>query len=1090
MFYRRLALSTSTLALLATPICAFAQVTVTDARTAGLSTSTATDATTPGDLTITSTGSVTITSGAALTLDSSNALINSGIVTATDVDDVTGVLISGGNTGSFSNTSSITIDEAADAAFVDGVLPDNADIAVGAGRTGILISGGGDFTGNVENSATIGSITVRGQDSAGIQLASTANIVGDLIQDGALSVFGERSIGIDVIGNVIGNLAVGGGISSAGEDAQAINVAGDISGGVEVTSTISNTGFVANSGTSVTFRPDAASRDILIDSGGTDHAGSLMQISGNVGSGVLVGETRSDEGVLLRTASLSQFGSAPAILIDGEGTPIAFGQVSVITDTTDPDFNAEHLYAFVNQGTISTNGLLDDLDATTLSVADATLTGGINNTRTMSASVFRSGIDPATTVTNDAHARVVVIGNAAIADRINNSGVIVAQGQDAIDSIYLDPDNILPANRIQVTAIDVETGGSLASIDNTGAISALLTGREGDAIAIRDSSDTLTMINNGNLIQALAVNSDATGAQATNFTTAAIDVRSNTAGLTYNQTVTPGATADDADTIPQTQGDILLGSGDDMLNIAGGFVSGDIAFGDGMDTLSLSNTSSVTGGLSDNDGQLAIMVADNSLLAITSAADISATSVDFDATSTYSPFIDPNAVLVADQVSTLNLSGTAVFADGAQIAPRLSAIPDDASSQFEIVNAAGGLTVDTSLATLRSDQTPWLYDTAVNVSATDPNVLVLTLDLRQTSELGLDTQQSSAFTSAFEALQATSALGSAFTGIADEGQFNAAYNQLLPEFAAGARQFVIANVDGAAGAVGTHLNAARRSPERPGGAWIQEFTYYADRELAGLSEQFRGYGFGFTGGFDTAFGPFHTAGINLGFASTEIENVVGVDEPLDVLTLQAGLYAGYEAGDFGLDLYAGAGYNDFESERRVNVGTFDETAQGDWSGYHYNASASAGYDMKISKNFFARPSATITYLSLHENAYEETGGNGIDLAIDSRSVDVGTASAVINLGAKFDRERSWWSPSLRAGYRNDFINDNVVTTGRFVNGTSPFAITAEEFPKSGFLLGFSFASGTAYSAFALDYDADVRDGFIRHTGRIVVRLLF
>ena len=83
-----------------------------------------------------------------------------------------------------------------------------------------------------------------------------------------------------------------------------------------------------------------------------------------------------------------------------------------------------------------------------------------------------------------------------------------------------------------------------------------------------------------------------------------------------------------------------------------------------------------------------------------------------------------------------------------------------------------------------------------------------------------------------------------------------------------------------------------------------------------MSEQYRGEGFGFTGGLDTAFGPFHAVGINFGFASTEIEDVVGQDEPLDVITLQTGLYAGYAQamgqGEFGVELYAGGGYNKFE----------------------------------------------------------------------------------------------------------------------------------------------------------------------------------
>ena len=45
-------------------------------------------------------------------------------------------------------------------------------------------------------------------------------------------------------------------------------------------------------------------------------------------------------------------------------------------------------------------------------------------------------------------------------------------------------------------------------------------------------------------------------------------------------------------------------------------------------------------------------------------------------------------------------------------------------------------------------------------------------------------------------------------------------------------------------------------------------------------------------------------------------------------------------------------------------------------------------------------------------------------------------------------------------------------------------------PGSGFIFGFGIAAGSDYSTFSLDYDADVRDDFIRHTARFVIRLVF
>ena len=1057
------------------PQATLAQVDISDARTTTVSTSTEGENDTPSDVNILTGGSVTVTEGTAVELDSDNALTNAGAINITDANDVTGVLISGGVTGSFSNTGSINLTETND----PEELQENGDISIGTGRVGILISGASPFTGNVEN-ATGSQLTMEGRESAGIRLDSGASMIGDILHNGQMTLIGGETNGIEILGDVIGNLAVGGLVASTGENNTAVNVAGDIDGGIEVSGSLGATGYASTIRRPIPTRPLAGARDVATAEGSIRQARAALAISGNVTEGVHFSGTG---------ASANVFGSAPAILIDGDGTPIAIGQVSQIVDTEDADFNEDLLFAFVNEGSLTVDALFDDVDATTFRVEDATLTGGINNTNTMRSNVYRSGVDLTTAVaTNDSHAQVIVIGNQAIAERINNSGTISARGLEATDTVYADADNIQEANTILATAINVEASGDLASITNTGSITALIFGRDGSSIAIRDNSGTLTELNNSGTISAFATNSDAAGDQLTNFTTVALDATANTAGFTLTQTaqINPdGNDATDDDVIPVISGDILLGSGADNVDIQSGSIVGDLSFGDGADSLSLRGSSTFTGQVTDSDGLLDIIVADNSTLSIDGGSDINVTSASFDATSTFTPFVNPDT----NDVSVLTASGDVTFADGATIAPRISNVFDNLDSSFTIVSA-GNLITNGDLGSLRSDATPYLFDTSFARSATDPNTLIMTLDVRDAGQLGLDAPQTALFSSAFEALQTSDALGSAFTQITDQTAFNAAYNQLLPEFASAARQFILSNVNGATGAVGSHLDNARLSQDKPGGVWLEEFAYYADKSLTGLSDQYRGYGFGITGGFDTAFGPFHTAGINIGFASTEIEDVLGLDEPTDILTLQGGLYAAFERGALGIDIYGGGGYSDIESSRRVNIGTFSQSTQADWSGNHFNGSVSAGYDLKFGDKFFARPSATISYLSLSESAYREVGDEAISLDIDSRSSDIGTGTLSLRAGARFEKDRSWWSPSIRVGVSNDFISDGVTTTGQFQLGTDRFTLNSEPIEPTAVILGFSLAAGSKFSSFALDYDGDFRDGFNRHTMRLIVRLIF
>jgi len=1068
------------------PSYAAAQTIIDTDQNTQIRTSTAGDNGAAADVTVNS--GVTITAPDAnpvIIIDSDNSVTNSGTIASTNIDNSIGIELIGGNSGNFTNNSQINILEDFTPEDTDGNGILDGDFAEGTGRVGILISGASPFIGNLTQ-GTAGAINIEGNNSAGIRLAETAGLSGDIDLGGIINLSGGNSLGVDVAGRVIGNLALNGQIAIQGADSGAISVSGGIDGGLIQSGSITNTGYRFQD------RPALSGRNLL-DEEDLRQGGSAVQISSDISNGYIIQQltetTTADDGTetTLTTArgTISQFGEAPAILINGNGTPLAIGRVGQITDPTAEGFDEDLLYAFVNQGDVLTNGVFNDINATAFSVTNTTLVGGINNTGTIRSTTFRSGGDTPDVTGQTGLSRVIVLGDNTIAERINNSGLIVATITEAADEVFADPNAILNARPVRAVAIDIAASAELTEIINSNGISAVLTARTGDAIAIQDASGTLTRIDNTGTITALGLNSDAQGLEATNFNLIALDLSVNSTGVTITQSQQADNDPDDniIPVSPLIVGDILLGSGNDSLTSTAGRISGDINFGDGADSLSLTDTV-FTGNITDTDGDLTIAVVNSSIIQ-TDARIIDVTTASFDENSVFRPVLDG----ATGEASTLLASGAVSFADGAEISPVLNNVVAAANSTFEIVNA-GDLTIDGNLDTLSSIESPFLYRTAFAINPDNPDVLVVTLDLRSTDELGLDPVQSATFNSAFEALENNSGLANAVINISEGGAFNNALNQLLPEFAAAGRQFVLANVDGSVGAVGSHLDTTRRSQERTGGIWVEEFAYFADRELTGLSEAYRGHGFGFTAGIDTAFGPFHAAGLNIGFASTEIEDVLGTDEPLDIVTIQAGLYGGLEFGGLSVDLYGGVGYNDFESNRIVEIDNFRSTANGDWNGTHFNGSIKAGYDLNLSDRFWVRPTVSLDYLSLTENAYTETGDVGVALSLDDRTSEIGSGTALINLGTKIQGKRTWVKPAIRAGYRTDFINDGIITAGRFAGLSTPFEIESEAFPDSGFLLGFTIAAGSEYSSFALDFDSDIRDGFIRHTGRIVFRLLF
>ena len=172
-----------------------------------------------------------------------------------------------------------------------------------------------------------------------------------------------------------------------------------------------------------------------------------------------------------------------------------------------------------------------------------------------------------------------------------------------MDEVFFDQENIIPPRDLLAVAIDIgegatvgEEGETVGELINTGAISAVLIGREGTAVAIRDASGTVTRLSNTGVISTFGSTSDPLDAEDINFDLIAIDFSAATNSIEINQSQNPDAT-----NIPLIIGDVLLGSGDDSFSSSAGQITGAIDFGGGNDTLALSGGTIFTGDIRNTD---------------------------------------------------------------------------------------------------------------------------------------------------------------------------------------------------------------------------------------------------------------------------------------------------------------------------------------------------------------------------------------------------------------------------------------------------------------------------------------------------------
>jgi uncharacterized protein with beta-barrel porin domain len=951
------------------------------------------------------------------------------------------------------------------------------------------VTGDIEFTNN-------SSVTVQGQNSYGLR--TVADIDGSITADGQVIVAGENSRAISIEADVTGDVQVRAATATS-PGGEAVVIDGDIGGGVRATGTTRATGYR----TTQRFAEDlmalfeseaeALARDDVADN---LDSGSAFVIAGSVNDGVF----------LSANASITAYtGGAAALAIrPGDNTTgdQVIGEVQLpddfTTNRTDDDDDGDALgYAFVNEGNIAADGIFDGKDATAFLIVGRD-DGGVIRSVILGADGI-SNVSQINANAYDGTARGVHIGSNVQADTLHNSGTIIATAlQGYAEDGFADEDSYRSGEAI---AIQLDEGSNLRRILNdAGGVLAQVAGGGESATAIFAADDRLEEIRNTGAISAITASLDDDFAGTVDLI--AIDARQHGGGLNVIQEQGLDDSGEPLDTSPIMRGDILFGAGDDRLELLAGEFIGDVNFGAGADVLIIDGAT-FTGAINSDKiyrGDTDAPVFDNDLVVDVTNGRIVLTSSDAlalrDAVFRNGGVLDVTIDNALSGAAFLSASGDVTFEEGSNLAISLGNVIG-LGGEFEVVTAAGSLSIADEDAVLTTSEAPYLYRTTFSRSQTDPNTLVLSLELKTTEELGMNANQAAAFDEALAAFEAMETVGAAFASLRTEAAFFNAYDQLLPEYAASAIQFALASNDAAAGALETRLRNARMAPDDLAGVWIQEFGYFADRSETAFGPGYRGQGVGVALGLDRPVGPFYAVGVQLSGAASEIEEVGGFDEPMIAMSGQFGGYAALDLGGFDINGSIGVGYDYYESERNILIDDFSAVLTADWSGWHVAASAQAGRDFAMGR-WTLRPEASLSYLSLFESGFTEQVEEALDseavrdlaLVVDDRDSSILLGAAGVSLSRRYGTDVSWWAPSLRVAYRGEFSGGDADTTARFGSDGDPFTLRAEELSSSGVLVGFGLSAGSNYSTFSFAYDADIRDDFVRHVARLVIRLTF
>lgn len=1060
---------------------AFAQeVTISEDRNTSIETATA-DGGSPADIIIDNDGKIEVSDGTAITINSDNDLDMDGNVLSQGFDNAIGIHIDTQGAGTI--TSNLNINDGFNIGSTDG--NDN----VGTGNYGILVSGDGDFIGDIILGSS-GNIDVLGNNSAGFSLQT--DMVGNVQLDN-IGISGENSVGAEILGTLDGNLITNSNITIREAGSYGVYIGGDITGSY-------------NNRGSITAGADSTFNFFTQTQFDAKPGEAAIRISGNVGGGfenriiyfdslggvVEVNEGDSIAGLSSDTSSLLSYAGGYALLVTPEKLDSA--PMSDITLGNTESFYGD--YSIMNQGDMAASGANKGVDSTAVLITGAV--DGLDTYSTTLTHGFYNGLwGKIESEAEDGTAKGVEFGDYSSAPEFINNGIIEISTTTSFDDTT---EVVGPGG--DAYGLLINPDASIDSFENRGTITVSAEGANTSAYGVIDNSGTITNFYNTNIISTV-IDEESTG------DTVAVDLSANNTVLTFHS---EGIIT----------GDVYLGSGDNTITLDGltteqidlltqAFIDdnvieevylpllerkieGSITLGGGTATLELNNNANLTQGIYSPNGQLEVTMNDQSQMTVPADRALNVENMYINDSSKLTVEVNGQGTFEGG----INATGDIIFGENSELKIQIDSLIGGENS-FEVISA-NSLTIDSETNLFNESDQLFIYDIQSEIDATSLNV---SLRRKTAEELNLSNNVGNIYEASVPVLIASNEVGGAISSIIEEEEFNRVYSQMMPSnLTQATRQILINNNSLAIGAVSGQLDNLRRLKYigddkmlSGNGLWVQQYGSKYDLDADYDKRSANGFTFGIAAGYDFAIGDRAAVGVSVArnFADIKFDNAGG--SRMGMENTQLGVYGALWLKDFFVEGQANVGMLDFESDRDVVFSNFTRTAEADWGGLHYASNLKAGYQLNMG-SFTLTPSASINYNNAKHNAYTETGGGtGIDLEVS----EYRTSSMIGNLKAELTYQVDLSTENdtlgnlmvgLHGGWLKEIKDDPNQITAKFAGFGNEFTLEGSPISQNGYQAGLGVYFITDITNFSIIYDADWKDNYMAHTATMNFRVRF
>jgi len=509
-----------------------------------------------------------------------------------------------------------------------------------------------------------------------------------------------------------------------------------------------------------------------------------------------------------------------------------------------------------------------------------------------------------------------------------------------------------------------------------------------------------------------------------------------------------------------------------LLNVLGNLKANTVV-GEGA---TLTGTGTITGNLTNNG---LVDLAPDTTLHVTGNAVFNADSI-------------LRTTITTAGYGQLAVTGTATFSDGALVKPLIQGAVVTSGQSFTVLTSSGitGAPEIASNGLLRWD------------SSIVGNNLVLTADVQATNISGA----SSGATNAVNALLGfDSSLGLQLQNLGSATEVQKAAEQLRPEINGASMNAPLRTTSQVEGVVDARISATHLAQAGgmrgmaagdgavDSGVWLQGFGFAGQQDRISGVDGYKANGGGIAAGADTLLSDALRVGAAFSYANTTLDaqgSNIGNNNRIN--SYQGMLYASWLADGWYLNGIAGVGQHQFDSRRLVNIGGVIDNPKANYDAWQYFGKVELGLPIALNSQFSVVPVASLAFSYLDQDAYTETSTNGAALSVQSND----STSFRSGLGGKafynFTAGDIKTVLEGRAIWQHEFADTKQDTTASFAAGGSTFIAQGVAIKREAFNLGASlkFVNEDATQSLSLSYDADIRDQYVGHTGKVQARFDF